>query len=58
MHIKSNMRRLGRIGIFSQAIHKFLVNLKRHHRALFDAIPQGVVERYLTKKAMAAFSMV
>ncbi|MBW2157834.1 MAG: transposase, partial [Deltaproteobacteria bacterium] len=29
MHIKSNMRRLGRIGIFTKTIHKFLVNLKR-----------------------------
>ena len=32
VHIKSNMRRLGRIGIFSESIHKFLVNLKRSHQ--------------------------
>jgi hypothetical protein len=32
VHIKSNMRRLGRISIFSRTIFKFLVNLKRHHR--------------------------
>ena len=48
VHIKSNMRRLGRIGIFSRTIHKFLVNLKRHHQNLFDAID----------KAQAAFAMV
>jgi hypothetical protein len=28
VHIKSNMRRLGRISIFTTCIHKFLVNLK------------------------------
>jgi len=29
VHIKSNMRSLGRIGIFASTISKFLVNLKR-----------------------------
>ena len=58
VHIRSNMRKLGRIGIFSRTILKFLVNLKRHHRNLFDAIPADVVERYWGKKAQAAFSMV
>jgi hypothetical protein len=27
VHIQSNMRRLGRIGIFAKSIHKFLINL-------------------------------
>jgi hypothetical protein len=58
VHIKSNMRRLGRIGIFSRTIFKFLVNLKRHHRTLFDAIDDTVTERYWGKKAQAAFAMV
>ena len=58
VHIKSNMRRLGRISIFSQTIFKFLVNLKRHHRILFDAIDENIIARYWGKKAMAAFSMV
>jgi hypothetical protein len=40
VHIKSNMRKLGRIGIFSRTIFKFLVNLKRHHRKLFDTIDE------------------
>ena len=31
VHIKSNMRRLRRIGIFSATIHKFLKNLKRQY---------------------------
>jgi len=58
VHIKSNMRRLGRIGIFSRTIFKFLVNLKRHHRTLFDAIAAKVTERYWGKRAQAAFAMV
>ena len=58
VHIRSNMRKLGRIGIFSRTIFKFLVNLKRHHRALFDAIDENLIGRYWGKKAQAAFAMV
>ena len=58
LHIQSNMRRLGRIGIFSQTIHKFLINLKRHHQDLFDKISGQLVERYISKKALSAFSLV
>jgi hypothetical protein len=58
VHIKSNMRKLGRITIFSQTITKFLVNLKRHHRGLFDNIDGTVTERYLAKNSQAAFSIV
>lgn len=58
VHIKSNMRRLGRIGIFSRTIFKFLVNLKRHHRDLFDTIDEKIKTRYWGKKALAAFAMV
>ena len=58
VHIKSNMRRLGRISIFSQTIFKFLVNLKRQHRILFDAIDENIIARYWGKKAIASFSMV
>jgi len=58
VHIKSNMRRLGRISIFSQTIFKFLVNLKRQHRVLFDAINENIIARYWGKKALAAFSIV
>ncbi len=58
VHIKSNMRKLGRITIFSQTIAKFLVNLKRHHRQLFDAIAPEHIERYLGKASQQSFSMV
>jgi hypothetical protein len=52
------MRRLGRIGIFSHTIFKFLTNLKRHHPDLFATLNAALVDRYATKKALKAFSMV
>lgn len=58
VHIKSNMRRLGRIGIFVKSIHKFLVNLKRQHTEVFETLPQDIVDKYLPEKALSCFSMV
>jgi hypothetical protein len=58
VHIFSNMRHLGRIGIFVKAITKFLVNLKRHHRDLFESLSGSFSERYLTRKGQGVFSMV
>jgi len=58
VHIQSNMRKLGRIGIFSRTIFKFLVNLKRQHRKLFDTIDEKIVSCYWGKRALAAFAMV
>jgi hypothetical protein len=58
VHIRSNMRHLGRICIFSQSIHNFLVNLKRQRRAIFEAIEKELVERYLTERALGCFSLV
>jgi hypothetical protein len=58
VHIKSNMRRLGRIGIFSKSIHKFLVNLKRGYKAQFETIDQAIIDKYFTEKALGCFAMV
>jgi hypothetical protein len=58
VHIKSNMRRLGRIGIFSKTIHKFLVNLKRSHSEHFENVDKGIIDKYLSKKNLECFSMV
>jgi hypothetical protein len=58
VHIRSNMRRLGRIGIFSHSIHTFLINLKRRHSEIFETIEKELVDRYLTEKAMSCFSLV
>ena len=58
VHIQSNMRRLGRIGIFSSTIHRFLVNLRRKDGELYEAIDQGIRDRYLSDKSLQSFSMV
>jgi hypothetical protein len=58
MHISSNMRHLGRIGLFVQTIRKFLVNLKRHHSDQFRKLPAEAVDKYLDRKQENAFSMV
>ncbi len=58
VHIKSNMRRLGRISIFSNSIHKFLVNLKRNYKEQFGLLDQQIIDKYLSKKALGCFSMV
>lgn len=58
VHIQSNMRRLGRIGIFAKSIHKFLVNLKRGHKELFDRVEESVLDRYFSEQALGCFAMV
>lgn len=58
VHVKSNMRNLGRIGLFANTIKKFLVNLKRHHRRLFDQLDDSLTGRYLGKKEGSLFAMV
>lgn len=61
VHIMSNMRHLGRIGIFTSAIHKFLVNLKRQRPVIYSQLEQKetqLIERYLTEKAVGCFALV
>ena len=58
VHIQSNMRHLGRIGLFATTIKKFLRNLKRHHKGLFNTLNQELTDRYTTRKGESAFSMV
>jgi hypothetical protein len=58
VQITSNMRRLGRIGLFSKSIHKFLVTLKRTHQDLFENIDQRIRDTYLSEKALGCFSRV
>ncbi|MFV0438987.1 MAG: transposase [Desulfopila sp.] len=58
VHIKSNMRHLGRIGLFVKTIKKFLHNLKRQHRGLFDQLDSSLTDRYLNKKSESIFSLV
>ena len=58
VHITSNMRRLGRIGIFVRVITGFLANLKRREPELFATLDPSFSQRYLTPKGQAVFSMV
>lgn len=58
VHIKSNMQKLGRIRIFSETIHQFLVNTKRNHQQYFAAIDSAIIEKYLSEKALGCFSRV
>ena len=58
VHIFANMRHLGRIGLFVKTIKKFLVNLKRHHKDLYEALNKALCDRYMTKQGESVFSMV
>ena len=58
VHIKSNMRHLGRIGLFVKTIKKFLSNLKRQHRPLFDKLDSTLTNRYLSKREESLFALV
>ena len=58
VHIFSNMKHLGRIGIFTGTIKKFLVNLKRQHKNEFKDLDLNLRDRYLKKEEASAFSMV
>ena len=58
VHIKSNMRHLGRIGLFVKTIRKFLTNLKRQHRYQYDQLDKELVQRYMSKKNASLFAMV
>lgn len=48
IHIFSNMAHLGRIRLFVRTIRKFLVNLKRHHADLYQALGEAAI-RYEEK---------
>jgi len=58
VHIKSNMQKLGRIRIFSETIHGFLVNLKRNHQTYFATVDDAIIGKYLSEKAIGCFSRV
>jgi len=58
VHVFSNMRHLGRLGLFVKTIKKFLVNLKRQHKDLYESLETAITDRYMTKQGDAVFSMV
>ena len=58
VHVQSNMRHLGRIGLFVKMIKNFLNNLKRQHPGLFDKLDKDLVKRYLSKNTESLFASV
>jgi len=57
--IRSNMRKLGRIGIFVRTIRKFLRKLKRSHPGMYkNLIEPEFADRYLKKETDGCFSQV
>ncbi len=58
VHVQSNMRHLGRIGLLVKTIEKFLRNLKRQHRPHFDKLDSTLTSRYLSKREGSLFAMV
>jgi len=55
---QSNMRHLGRIGLFVKTIKNFLHNLKRQHRNHFDQLNKELIKRYLSKNTESLFASV
>lgn len=58
VHIKSNMRRLGRTTILARTTHKFLVDLKRSQAERFETVRNEIVDKYFSEKSLQAFSVV
>ena len=58
VHIRSNMARLGRIGIFVKGIDRFLVNLKRQQFVLWEQVDAELISRYQGEKAKECFAGV
>lgn len=58
VHIKSNMCKLGRIGIISESIHGFLNILNKKHPVQFETVEQKIIDRYHSEKAVGCFSRV
>jgi len=57
-HIFSNMKHLGRIGLFMRTIKGFLTNLKRHHKDHYAKLDADIIKRYMTKQGESGFAMV
>ncbi|MCK5069127.1 MAG: transposase, partial [Desulfocapsa sp.] len=58
VHIKSNMRKLGRIRLIANTIAKFIKNLQRHHKELAAELSEELVKKYKPSKERQPFAMV
>ncbi len=50
-HVFSDMAVLGRSRLMGVAISRFLAQLRRHHRDLYDKLPPEIAQRYARSKA-------
>ena len=50
-HVFSDMATFGRTKLMGVAIKRFLTQLKRHHRARYDALPEAFRGRYVPSQA-------
>lgn len=50
-HVFSDMANFGRTKLMAVTIKRFLTQLKRHHAAAFDALPQDLRDRYASAQA-------
>ena len=55
-HIRSHMAVLTRLGLFTHTITAFLKKLNKQHQRLFEALAQGIRERYLDREGYFADS--
>lgn len=55
-HIRSNMAVLTRLGLFTHTIAAFARKLNKQHPRLFQALPQGIRERYVEREGYFADS--
>jgi hypothetical protein len=46
VHIHSNMARLGRVRLLARVCTKFLINLKRQHKAFYESVSSSIKSRY------------
>jgi hypothetical protein len=46
VHIHSNMARLGRVRLLARVCRKFLLNLKRQHKAQYESLPDSLKHHY------------
>jgi len=58
VHIQSNMKKLGRLGLVVETIKKFLRNLKRQEQELWTRLDQSIVDKYASKDSKSVFSRV
>ncbi len=55
-HIRSHMAVLTRLGLFTHTITAFVKKLRKQHPRLFEALPQGIHERYVDREGYFADS--